>query len=195
MVHSGIDGYSRLPVYCCCATNNRSDTVLSCFLQADQQCGLPSRVRCDRGTENYGVGYYMLTHPLRGTARGSIICGRSVHNQRIERFWRYIFVGCLCIFYYTFYHMEDSGLLVHDDPVHLWCLHYVYLPYINYAIDTFVQAWAHHPMSSERNMTPSQLWIQGMMENHDSGLCVTEELYESSHMVSNDVWSASESNF
>ena len=28
VIHAGIDGYSQLPVYCCCSTNNRAQTVL-----------------------------------------------------------------------------------------------------------------------------------------------------------------------
>ena len=177
VIHAGVHGYSRLPVYSCCSTNNRSDTVLSSFMGAVQRYGLPSRVRCDRGTENYGVGYYMLTHPLRGMGRGSIILGRSVHNQRIERFWRDLFVGCLSLFYHLFYHMEDLGLLVPDSNVHLWCLHFVYLDYINSMIDVFVEGWGNHPMSSERGMSPNQLWISGMLRNHTSGFRVTDELY------------------
>ena len=68
--------------YQCTAT----ETVLSLFMKAVEMYGLPSQVRCDRGGENTQVGMYMLTHPLRGTDRGSIKCGRSIHNQRVERF-------------------------------------------------------------------------------------------------------------
>jgi hypothetical protein len=48
--------------------------------------GVPSRLRTDRGGENRVVGMMMLW--LRGTGRNSFMVGRSVHNQRIERFWR-----------------------------------------------------------------------------------------------------------
>ena len=138
VVHAGIDGYSRLPVYCHCSTDNRAQTVLQLFLGAADMYDLPSRVRCDWGTENYDVGYYMLSHPQHGPNRGSIIPGQSVHNQRIERVWRDLFVGCTCVFYHFFYHMEKISVLDPVNEVHLFCLHLVYKPYINYTIKLFI---------------------------------------------------------
>ena len=44
VIHGGIDGYSRLPVYLQASTNNRADTVLNCFLSAVALYGLPSSV-------------------------------------------------------------------------------------------------------------------------------------------------------
>lgn len=113
-----------------------------------------------------------------------MICGRSVHNQKIERFWRDLFVGCTSLFYHLFYHMEDSQLLNCEDPIQLWCLHFVYIPYINHALDAFVSAWAHHSMSSERGLTPFQLWTQGMLSDFHSGRRVTNELYHEEDYVS-----------
>ena len=72
VVHGGIDGYSRVPVYLHASDNNRSVTVL--------RSKLPSRVRADHGGENVLVSEYMLQHPDRGPGRGSFISGKSVKN-------------------------------------------------------------------------------------------------------------------
>ena len=57
------------------SSNNRAATVLNLFTEAVATFGLPSRVRCDKGGENYDVGFYMLNHPQRGPGHGSIIAG------------------------------------------------------------------------------------------------------------------------
>ena len=138
--HGGVDGYTRIPVYLHCSSNYTSETVLQLFQQAVQQYGLPSRVRSDKGGENVGVSLFMLLHPRRGPGRGSMICGKSVHNQRIERLWRDVFVGVASLYYHLFYHLEDCGALDLTNPIHIFAIHYVYLPRINRHLSLWKEA-------------------------------------------------------
>lgn len=168
VIHGGIDGYSRIPVYLRASANNRSNTVLQCFLEAVNKYGLPSRVRADKGGENVLVSEYMLLHPLRGPGRGSFITGRSVHNQRIERLWRDVFSSCTGHLYHMFYMMEDEGLLDPVDEVDLFALHFVFLPRLNHQLSTFKEAYCRHKLRTEQNHTPFQLWTQGILATEDS---------------------------
>lgn len=68
VVHGGIDGFSRLITFLQASSNNKAETVLSAFLGAVDEYGLPSRVRTDNGGENVLIGQYMLRHPDRGPA-------------------------------------------------------------------------------------------------------------------------------
>ena len=159
----GIDGFSRLIVFLDCATDNTAATVLCRFHTAVRRYCLPSRIRCDKGGENTQVALYILEHPRRGPGRGSIIAGRSIHNQRIERLWRDVFQGVLKLYYGLFYHLESIGVLDPNSDIHLFCIHYVYLPRIRHCLAVWKDAWNMHPMRTENNHTPLQLWTRGLL--------------------------------
>ena len=167
ITHVCIDGKTRLLIYVSCCNNNKADTVLSLFQNGVEQWGLPSRVRCDYGMENFYVGQYMIEH--RGEGRGSIITGSSVHNSRVERAHRDVYSGVLAFYARIFEAMEDEGILDISDDVHLFSLHHVYVPRINRSLNEFIQQMNNHPVSTENNQSPLQMWERGMLENMHSG--------------------------
>ena len=168
VIHGAIDGYSRLVVFLKCSPNNFARTVLNLFVQAVQEYGLPVRVRCDQGVENYDVGMFMLSHPQRRGALNPVIVGKSVHNQRIERLWRYVFQGVTCTYYHLFNHLESSNFLDPLNESDLFSLHYVYLNLINHHLQQWTGSWNTHKMSSARNKSPMQMWIEGSLIDKES---------------------------
>lgn len=174
VIHGGIDGFSRLIVFLRASTNNRATTVLNCFQEAVVKYNLPSRVRCDLGMENLEVGRYILQ--TRGLNRGSIITGTSVHNQRIERLWRDVNRIVVSRFLNIFLYLERNGLFCSTSEVQLYCLQLVYLDLINQALDEFTAEWNNHPVTTEANFSPQQLWVSGMVTLQHSNYTAVQDV-------------------
>jgi hypothetical protein len=171
----GIDGFSRLVVFMAVSTNNRANTVLQSFIAATVTHGLPSRVRTDHGTENVEVANFMLLR--RGHGRGSIITGRSVHNQRIERLWVDLYHGCTHTYYDLFDFLECEGVYDVNSEMDRWCLHFIFLPRIQRDMDVFRQQWNRHNLRTEGGLTPIQLFVRGALRQFNSGRTAINDLF------------------
>ena len=126
------------------------------FLTAVSTYGKPVRIRCDHGTENISIARWCLTH--LGSHNRPVITGLSVHNQRIERLW--VDVGRCVISYFKdiFIYMENNGILDPDCMLDMVALELVFTPRINRNLQEFLNQWNNHPMSSEHNRSPIQLF-------------------------------------
>lgn len=103
--------------------------VVQCIYQSTREYGFPSCVRLDSGGQNYLVSVLMCM--VHRANQESLIAGRSVHDQRIETLWRDIFRFCISTFYFLFHFMEELGVLHQSDKLHLFALHYVFIPRVN----------------------------------------------------------------
>ena len=61
--------------------------------------------------------------------------------------------------------MEDESILDISDDVHLFILHHFYVPRINRSLEEFIQQTNNHPVSTENNQSPLQMWERGILEN------------------------------
>ena len=62
------------------------------------------------------------------------------------------------------------------NEVHLFCLHLVYLDLINRALNEFCSESNNHPVTTETNFAPQQLWVSGivMQRNNSSSTAVQD---------------------
>lgn len=76
--------------------------------------------------------------------------------------------------------MESDGALNCLNEVDLFCLHTVFLPRINSALHSFVESWNNHPVSTEHNQTPNQLFVDGALRKN-----MIPTLHTPTHAVGN----------
>lgn len=72
------------------------------------------------------------------------------------------------LFIHEFPTLENEGTLDPLNNVDIFCLHLVYLPVNNRTLEEFRESWNNHPLSTEHNSTPNQLFCQDLLNQAQS---------------------------
>ena len=147
VVFGQVDGFTHECICLKMSTNNFASSVLDAAVPKIYTFGAPRLIRGDAGMENVGIG--QLMNALRGPE--SFLIGKSVNNQRIERFWRDVADQVLGK-YYAFFH---SFLLVNQDllecPENIWIMQHLFLDKMKFEIKKFREAWNSHSLRASDN--------------------------------------------
>ena len=122
----------------------------------------------------------MLHH--QGVRRRSVLVGSSVHNRRIERLLNDSHRCVTATFYGLFYYLEQNELLNPITEEHLFALHYVFLPRINWALKQFQAVWNDGGVHTERE--DKLLTSSSLLEHYDQGIrdCLPLISFTKGHM-------------
>ena len=80
--------------------------------------------------------------------------------------------------------MEQNGILESTNIIDLFCLHYIFCPRINHQLSLFVEAWKHHPLRTEGNWTPQQIWVNDMISQDNAENTAVRDIFEEDMQVS-----------
>lgn len=83
---------------------------------------------------------------------------------RVERLWRDVWSAVTSKYYAVLHNLEEEGFIDLSDAVNLFCLGYVFIPRLEADLQNFIQTWNCHPLRTEGNLTPEQLWGIGMLQ-------------------------------
>ena len=125
---------------------------------------VPMSVRGDKGGENLLVSNFMFfTRPDEPKA---FMAGRSTQNQRIERIWRDMRKDVVNYYRSLFYHFVAKYGVDFDNPLTVYCIHYLFIPRINEDLKRFANSWNMHRLRTEKgNKTPNMLLQQAQHLN------------------------------
>ncbi|XP_057308444.1 uncharacterized protein LOC130646286 [Hydractinia symbiolongicarpus] len=79
-------------------------------------------------------------------------------------------------FYYTFQALE--GLLNVYDERHTFILHLVFIPRINQAVTSFTVGWNKHPLRTERDQSPENIWNNGIIDQRNRNQIQVAEFHD-----------------
>jgi hypothetical protein len=154
-INGCIDGYSRKMIWLnAYKTSSDPKVIGGYYIQSIEGYGCPRIIRGDKGTENSDVCKFQrhLRHHNQDAFAGekSFMYGRSVHNQRIERWWGFLRQECVHFWMELFYQLKDEGNFdgyFLDKNLVLFC----FLAIIQDELDAVVEVWDSHLIRPSRN--------------------------------------------
>ena len=157
------------------ATDNTALTALEYFCDGIKEYGIPARIRIDGGTEFNHVEKFM--NDIDSTTR--CMRGKSVHNQRIERLWKDVFVKVAFKYYNLFHHMERHNILDINNDVHLFSLHHAFKSRIQRDLSSWRNAHNEQGLRTENYHSPIQLWYIGCIEKQNLAFSAMRNIFNS----------------
>ena len=77
------------------------------------------------------------------------------------RLWVDLWKDVAKTYHNIFTYLETQRLVNPDDPVSLWCLHYVFIPRLNNSLSTFIEQWNLHGLRTEKGSpSPKSLFLE-----------------------------------
>ena len=125
-IHGCIDRASHYVLYVGVASKKTQETFFEPFSVAVQKFRLPLRVRFDFAAKHSLIKRYM--EEIRHGTRNPFLVGLSVHNQRIEHWWRLLWEKVVWYHKNAIQEMLDQGYFIPDDPYHRASFQDVFIP-------------------------------------------------------------------
>uniref|UniRef100_A0A3P9C2H8 Integrase core domain-containing protein n=1 Tax=Maylandia zebra TaxID=106582 RepID=A0A3P9C2H8_9CICH len=141
--------YFKSVLYLDAATNNRAKTAFSFFLRSAQLHGLPSSMK------------YL---------KSKFKC-----IYRVERLWRDVWIAVTSKYHDILHSLEEDGLLDISDVIHLFGVHYIFVPRLRADLVTFVGGWNNHP-SGQKLRDPGIDWESAVLQEESNSTVVVPEV-------------------
>lgn len=156
-IHGAIDGYSRRVLWLKIARSNNDPRITaSHYLDYCKQIGgVPRAIRIDCGTENVRLSdlqkAFRLIHQDSMAGDHSVITGRSVANQRIERWWGILRHFGLQYWINLFKDLVDSAVYSPADNLQLQAFRFSFKDVLQQELNKIAEAWNIHNMRPVNN--------------------------------------------
>ncbi|CAC5388907.1 unnamed protein product [Mytilus coruscus] len=113
------------------------------------------------------IGWRFVIHGgIDGFSRKIVYLGCATNNKSSTVFD--LFPTCYSTQLYSI--QKQCRIVDLENEIHMWALHFVYQPRIQRSLNSFMEMWNSHKLSSERGKTPDQLFVQGALSlfRHDT---------------------------